>query len=81
MDGTHVPGLHHHHSGDQFIGIKTVEPVGNEPPPYGRVREIAPTTVAERTALGVKRRFPMRDRAAWYWIIVTKRLYQTTLHS
>lgn len=59
MDGTHVPWLHYHHSGDQFTGIKMVASAGNEPPPYGRVREIAGTMVAERTDLGVKQGFPM----------------------
>ncbi len=59
MDGTHVPWLHYHHSGDQFTGIKIVGADDNAVPPYGRVREIAPTMVVERSALGVRQGFPM----------------------
>lgn len=59
LDGTHVPWLHYNHSGDQFTGVKLVEKEDVDPPPYGRVREIAQHMVAERSQCGVLQGFPM----------------------
>lgn len=59
MDGPHLPWLHYHHSGDQFIGLKLLEEQ-TDVPPYGHTEDLVGKMVVAKTKLGVKQGFPMR---------------------
>lgn len=70
-DAPHLPWLHYHHSGDQFVELEQLQMQDTSAalPPYAHIKDLVARLVAERSERGVKTGLPIQGPDGQFHVV------------